>query len=122
MFREWEKEADQIQRGSKMSRSSLTLAEQETIINWDNELDTASIYTHDPRLIGKLKALAEKYPDSFKLIRRGSQKAVTYQVPKKNISIRSPYNEERRKKQSQEAKEKGLQNYLNNVEVENVTE
>ena len=48
MFREWEKEADQIQRGSKMSRSTLTLAEQETIINWDNELDTASIYTHDP--------------------------------------------------------------------------
>ena len=101
-----------------MSRSTLTLAEQETVINWDNELDTANIYTHDPRLISKLKALAEKYPDSFRLIRRGPQKAVTYQVPKKNISIRSPYNEERRKKQSQEAKEKGL----HNVEVEDVTE
>lgn len=122
MFREWEKETNQIQRGSKMSRSTLTLAEQETIINWDNELDTASIYTHDPRLIGKLKALAEKYPDSFKLIRRGPKKAVTYQVPKKNISVRSPYNEERRKKQSQEAKVNGLQDYLNNVEVEDVTE
>ena len=31
--------------------SKLTLAEQETIILWDNELDTASIYTHDPRLL-----------------------------------------------------------------------
>lgn len=105
-----------------MSRTTLTLAEQETIINWDNELDTASVYTHDPRLINKLQSLAKKYPESFKLIRRGPQKSVTYQVPKKNISIRSPYSEERRKKQSQEAKEKGLQSYLNNVEVENVTE
>ena len=25
----------------------LTKAEQETVINFDNELDTASIYTHD---------------------------------------------------------------------------
>ena len=66
-------------------------------------------------IIGKLKALAEKYPDSFKLIRRGPQKAVTYQVPKKNISVRSPYNEERRKRQSQEAKANGLQDYLNNA-------
>lgn len=105
-----------------MSRSTLTLAEQETIINWDNELETASVYTHDPRLISKLQSLEKKYPESFKLIRRGPQKSVTYQVPKKNIGIRSPYNEERRQKQSQEAKDKGLQNYLNNVEVENVTE
>ena len=32
----------------------LTKAEQETVINFDNELDTASIYTHDSRLIKKL--------------------------------------------------------------------
>ena len=31
----------------------LTKAEQETVINFDNELDTASIYTHDSRLIKK---------------------------------------------------------------------
>ena len=29
----------------------LTKAEQETVINFDNELDTASVYTHDSRLI-----------------------------------------------------------------------
>ena len=29
-----------------MKRGHLTLAEQETIILWDNELDTASVYTH----------------------------------------------------------------------------
>ena len=33
----------------------LTKAEQETTINFDNELDTASIYTHDSRLIRKLR-------------------------------------------------------------------
>lgn len=105
-----------------MRRSRLTLVEQETVINWDNERDTASIYTHDPRIISKLQSLAEKYPDSFQMIRRGPQKAVTYQVPKRNISIRPPYSEARRKKQSQEAKEKGLEKYLKHVEVENVTE
>lgn len=33
-----------------MSGLKLTLAEQETIILWDNELDTAEVYTHDARL------------------------------------------------------------------------
>ena len=41
--------------------SKLTLAEQETIILWDNELDTASIYTHDPRLLRRLAELSAKY-------------------------------------------------------------
>ena len=41
-------------------RYQLTLAEQETIVNYDNELSNASIYTHDPRMIRKLKELAEK--------------------------------------------------------------
>ena len=45
-----------------MSRSTLTLAEQETIINWDNELDTASIYTHDPsgKVAKAYRALTEE--------------------------------------------------------------
>ena len=39
----------------------LTKAEQETVINFDNELDTASIYTHDSRLIKKLRELRKQY-------------------------------------------------------------
>ena len=46
-------------------RNRLTLAEQETIILWDNELDIASVYTHDQRIANKLKELAKKYPDQF---------------------------------------------------------
>ena len=60
----------------------LTKAEQETVINFDNELDTASIYTHDSRLIKKLRELRKQYP--------------------------KPYSEKRREQQRQEAKENGL--------------
>ncbi|MCD8382359.1 MAG: immunoglobulin [Clostridiales bacterium] len=90
-----------------MSRRGLTLAEQETILLWDNELDTANVYTHDARLIAKLKELSEKYPEQFKLERRGPHRAVTYTVPKWCITIRTPYSEERRQQQIQEAAENG---------------
>ena len=89
-------------------RYHLTLAEQETVMLWDNERDTASIYTHDARLIKKLKALAEKYPKEFRLERTGPERAVTYTVPKKCIGIRPPYGEERRQRDIQNAKERGL--------------
>ncbi len=48
----------------------LTKAEQETVINFDNELDTASIYTHDSRLIKKLRELRKQYPEQFILEHR----------------------------------------------------
>lgn len=43
----------------------LTKAEQETVINFDNELDTASIYTHDSRLIKKLRELRKSIRSSL---------------------------------------------------------
>ena len=54
-----------------MKRYHYTLAEQETIINWDNELDEATVYTFDRRLISKLKALAAKYPEHYVLLEIG---------------------------------------------------
>lgn len=91
-----------------MSRRGLSLAEQETIFLWDNEQDTARVYTHDQRLIHKLKALSEQYPGQFVLVRRGPSRAVTYQVPKKCIGIRPPYSDERKQRQKQAARENGL--------------
>lgn len=41
----------------------LSKLEQESIILYNEEEPTASIYTHDPKLKRKLKRLAEKYPD-----------------------------------------------------------
>lgn len=49
---------------------NLTKYEQETIINYNNEEKTASIFTYDKSLIRKLdKRLAEM--SDMKLIRRG---------------------------------------------------
>lgn len=92
-----------------MNSYRLSLAEQETAINWDNEQNEASVYTHDARLIRRLKELAEKYPSVFVLERKGPGKAVTYRLPKKLISIRPPYDEDRRKLQREQAFQ---ENYL----------
>ena len=54
-----------------MSRQKLTLAEQETIILWDNGVDTAEVYTHDARLISKLRELSQRFPDAFVLKETG---------------------------------------------------
>ena len=41
----------------------LSLYEQETIILYNQAEAAAEVYTHDPRLLEKLRRLAEKYPD-----------------------------------------------------------
>ena len=66
----------------------LTKAEQETVINFDNELDTASIYTHDSRLIKKLRELRKQYPEQFILEHR-EHGSVTYTIPKRCVGILS---------------------------------
>ena len=85
----------------------LTKAEQETVINFDNELDNASVYTHDSRLIKKLRELRKQYPEQFTLEHR-EHGSVTYTSPKRCVGIRPPYSEKRREQQRQEAKENGL--------------
>ncbi len=91
-----------------MKRYRYTLSEQETIINWDNELDTASVYTFDRRIGKKLKELSQKYPDQFILLEKGLQHSVTYRIPKKCVSIRPPYSAKRRKQQAEDARIHGL--------------
>lgn len=81
-------------------------SEQETVINWDNELPAATVYTFDQRIAGKLKTLASLYPDQFELLAKGPQRSVTYRIPKRCINIRPPYSESRRKQQREEAKER----------------
>lgn len=91
-----------------MSRRKLSLAEQETIILWDNGTGTAEVYTHDARLTGKLRELSQRFPEAFVLKRSGPGRSVTYQIPKRCVGIRPPYSEERRQQQRQDAKEHGL--------------
>lgn len=67
---------------------NLTKYEQETIINYNNEEKTASIFTYDKSLIRKLdKRLAEM--SDMKLIRRGEDFA-EYSLPKKWIKVAFP--------------------------------
>lgn len=71
-----------------MSRQGLTLAEQETIILWDNGTTTAEVYTNDARLTGKLRELSQRFPEAFVLKRSGPGRSVTYQIPKRCVGIR----------------------------------
>ena len=78
--------------------------ERETIILWSDAEDTASIFTHDRKLISRLKQLSQKYPDKFYADRKEHPGAVSYIVPKSCISLHSPFSEARRKKLSENAK------------------
>lgn len=88
-----------------MTRNRPCLTEQETIIRWDNEGKEASVYTYDRKLIRRLGTLAEKYPDEFIFLEEDPYGAVTYQIPKKYVTVRPPYNEEKRQKQIINAKD-----------------
>lgn len=63
---------------------------------------TAEVYTHDSRLLEKLRRLAEKYPDQ--IVKKDRQ---TFLVPKRCVSVREPYSAERRKAASERAKAAG---------------
>lgn len=80
----------------------LSLLEQETIILYNQAEATADVYTHDPKLMCKLNGLSEKYPEQ--IIKRDN---LHYIVPKRCVSVREPYSEERRKAASELAKASG---------------
>ena len=80
----------------------LSRYEQETIILYNQAEATAEVYTHDPRLLEKLRRLAEKYPDQ--IVKKDRQ---TFLVPKRCVSVREPYSAERRKAASELAKAAG---------------
>ena len=62
----------------------LSRYEQETIILYNQAEATAEVYTHDPRLLEKLRRLAEKYPDQ--IVKKDRQ---TFLVPKRCVSVRN---------------------------------
>ena len=87
----------------------LTKLEQETIILFNEEEKTASVYTHNAKLTEKLRRMAEKFPDQVYPERREHPGAVSYIVPKGCISVREPYSEQRRKALSEWAKAENVQ-------------
>lgn len=86
----------------------LSKYEQETIINYNEEEATASVYTHDKKLMEKLKRLALKYPSEINLAHTYPHGAADFTVPKRCVSIREPYSDARRAADSERAKKAGL--------------
>lgn len=81
----------------------LSRYEQETIIGYNQAEQTASVYTHDPKLLKKLTRLKEKYPEQVRQEREN-----TYTVPKACVLIREPYSEQRRAAARERAKTAGI--------------
>lgn len=86
----------------------LTPHEMETIVLYNQAETTANVYTHDPKLIAKLRRLHEKYPDKVFPYRKEHSGAVSYTVPKSCVCVREPYSDARRKADSERAKKAGI--------------
>lgn len=70
---------------------NLSLYEQETHINFNEEERTASVYTHNRALRRKLEQLAQQRPEECRLTKTSHDgKAVDYIIPKDWIRIYPP--------------------------------
>lgn len=67
----------------------LTRYEQETIINFSADAQTATLYTRDPAVMRKVDALVIEYPDTYKCIGE-TDIDKTYKMPKSFVSYRKP--------------------------------
>ena len=67
----------------------LTRYEQETIINFNAEEKTATVYTRDPAVMRRIDALVIEYPDTFKCIGE-TDIDKTYEMPKSAVTYRKP--------------------------------
>ena len=67
----------------------LTKYEQETIINFNNDEQEASIYTASPQMMRKLDALAAAYPEHYRVVEQ-TEVRKTYSCEKHLINLRKP--------------------------------
>lgn len=72
---------------------SLPRYEQEVIINFNAEEDTATLYTANPQWIRKLDRLVEQNPEQFEMYRQekmdGRVISKAYRFPKRFVTVRS---------------------------------
>ena len=70
---------------------NLTRYEQETIINFNEEEKTASVYTHNGTMRRRLEQLAQERPEDCRLFKTCHDgQAIEYYIPKNWIKIRPP--------------------------------
>ena len=84
----------------------LTRYEQETIINFNAEEKTATLYTRDPAVMRNLDSLVTEYPDTFKRVGE-TDIDKTYEMPKSAVTYRKPRRiSEAKREQAREAMKK----------------
>ena len=91
----------------------ITRYEQETIINFNAEEKTATLYTRDPAVIRKVDALVIEYPDIFKCIGE-TDIDKTYEMPKSAVTYRKP------RRLSEDQREAARKRLKNNTKASNV--
>ena len=77
--------------------TKLSKYEKETIINWNEAEDTASIYTFNADLKRRLAEFSRKYPQLCRLEHSTTEGSVTYVMDKSRLSIRLVPQKERLK-------------------------
>lgn len=82
----------------------LTKYEQETSILFNEEEETASVYTFNAKLKEQLKRIASKYPEHCRLVRKTDYGAYTYEISKDLVTIMSPCGERKRKLAQKQSK------------------
>lgn len=85
--------------------------EKETIVNFNEAEQEATIYTFNADLKRRLAEFSQKYPLLCRMERATPEGSVTYVLDKSRLSIRlvPPYSEERRAAARAYAKEHGFQ-------------
>ena len=90
--------------------TKLSKYEKETIINWNEVENLASIYTFNANLKRRLAEFSRKYPLLCRLERSTPEDSVIYLLDKSRLSVHflPPYSEERRQKASENARRNGF--------------
>ena len=71
-----------------MEKLRVSRYEMETIILFNEEEPTATVYTHSHPLKKRLDQLVGEFPDYYKVIAQ-DERATTYEMPKDRLSILS---------------------------------
>ena len=66
---------------------ALLKIEKETVIVFNEDEKVARVTTYNSQFKSTLNKLCNEYPDKFKKIHNNGEGCITYDIPKKNISI-----------------------------------
>ena len=95
---------------------ALTLSERETIIVFDEQHDTAEVFTYNARLSRRLRELCKQRPSDAQLTKDNSSGGLTFHCPKAWIRI-NPTRESKPLTDEQKAKMRERMSEINKVRL-----